>query len=179
MNLSAWLTSPLPREKKKLAPRLSQSKYVRATVRAIVDFPVPANPLSQNIHRSSPPFAHSYISRRSSTRAFSRHVDSCCFDKELKGASSAYGKLLSGPSSPNLPISAQSRSTRGRSTHGMCTSLQGELWRLRRYRYPCSYARMNFHPSRGGMHQGRTSGMSLIRSCCKNIVPGSGAKTER
>jgi hypothetical protein len=46
-NLPAWLTSPPPLEKKKLAPRQSYSNYLRAMVRAIVDFPVPAKPLSQ------------------------------------------------------------------------------------------------------------------------------------
>jgi hypothetical protein len=44
-NLPAWLTSSPPLEKK-LAPRRSRSKYLRATVRAIVDFPVPAKPFS-------------------------------------------------------------------------------------------------------------------------------------
>ena len=101
-NLPAWPTSPPPREKKKLAPRIFRSKYVRAAVRAIVDFPVLAKPLSQKIHRSSSPSAYLCISRRTSTRVFSRHVGSCCFAYELKGASLAYGKLLSGLSSPEL-----------------------------------------------------------------------------
>jgi hypothetical protein len=112
-NLPAWLMSPPPREKKKLAPRLFRSKYVRATVRAIVDFPVPAKPLSQKMHRSSLPSAHLYISRRTSTRVFLRHVGSCCFIYELNGASLAYGKLLSGLSSPNFLVSAQFQIRRG------------------------------------------------------------------
>ena len=37
-------------------------KYLRATVRAIVDFPVPAKPFSQKMQRSSCPSAQSYIS---------------------------------------------------------------------------------------------------------------------
>jgi len=56
-NLSAWLTSPPPLEKKKLAPRRSSSRYLRAIGRAIVDFPILAKPLSQKIHRSSCPSA--------------------------------------------------------------------------------------------------------------------------
>ena len=48
-NLPAWLISPPPLEKKKLAPSAFSSKYPRAIVRAIVDFPVPAKPLSQKI----------------------------------------------------------------------------------------------------------------------------------
>jgi hypothetical protein len=48
-NLPAWLISPPPLEKKKLAPSDVSSKCLRAMVRAIVDFPVPAKPLSQKI----------------------------------------------------------------------------------------------------------------------------------
>jgi hypothetical protein len=66
-NFLAWLTSPLSREKKKLAPRRFCSKYLPATVRAIVDFSVPAKPFSQKIRCSSCSSAQSYISRRSST----------------------------------------------------------------------------------------------------------------
>jgi hypothetical protein len=53
-NLPAWLTSPPPLEKKKLAPRRFP-EYLQATVRPIVDFPVPARPHSQKMHRSSCP----------------------------------------------------------------------------------------------------------------------------
>jgi hypothetical protein len=53
-NFLAWLTSPPPLEKKKLAPRRSSLQYLLAMVRAIVDFPVPAKPLSQNMRPSSP-----------------------------------------------------------------------------------------------------------------------------
>jgi hypothetical protein len=79
-NLLAWPTSPPPREKKKLAPRRFCFAYPRATVRAIVDFPVPARPFSQKIHRSSCPFfpsAQSYISCRRSTRVSGRQAGSC------------------------------------------------------------------------------------------------------
>ena len=38
--------SPPPLEKKKLVPRRLNSAYLWATVRAMVDFPVPAMPLS-------------------------------------------------------------------------------------------------------------------------------------
>jgi hypothetical protein len=177
-NLPAWPTSPPPREKKKLAPRLFRSKNVRATVRAIVDFPVPAKPLSQKMHCLSPPSAHSCISRRSSTRVFWRHVGSCCFANELKGASLAYGKLLSGLSSPNLLISVQSQPRRGRSAHGNCTSLQGEPWHLRRCGHHCRHVRMNSHPSRGKTGLGRTSRMWLIQSWW-NLWGCSGAKRAR
>ena len=95
-NLPAWLTSLLPFEKKKLAPRRPCSKYLRATVRAIVDFPVPAKPFSQKMHRLSCPSAQSYISRRTSTRVSGRQGGSCCLLYELKGASAANGKHLSG-----------------------------------------------------------------------------------
>jgi hypothetical protein len=54
-NLPAWPMSPPPREKKKLAPRHPHWKKSRATVRAIVDFPVPAKPFSQKMHRLSCP----------------------------------------------------------------------------------------------------------------------------
>jgi len=57
-NLPAWLTSPLPFVKKKLAPSCFFSEYPRAIVRAIVDFPVPAKPFSQKIYRSSCSSAH-------------------------------------------------------------------------------------------------------------------------
>jgi hypothetical protein len=106
-NLPAWPTSPPPREKKKLAPRHFRTKHARATVRAIVDFPVPARPLSQKMHRSSSPSAHSCICRRTSTRVFSRHVGSCCFAYELKGASLAHGKLLGRLSNPEVLVSAR------------------------------------------------------------------------
>ena len=45
-NLLAFLTSPPPLEKKKLAARRPYSKQARATVCTIVDFPVPAILLS-------------------------------------------------------------------------------------------------------------------------------------
>ena len=93
-NLPAWPTSPPPREKKKLAPRRCCSEYVRATVRAMVDFPVPAKPFNQKMHRSSCLTAQLYMSRRSSTRVSWRQVGSCRRWYELKGASTAYGSRL-------------------------------------------------------------------------------------
>ena len=88
-NFPGWLTSPPPREKKKLAPRDFWSEYLRAIVRAIVDFPVPARPFSQKIHRSSSLSAQIYISRRSSTRVLGRQEGECCFAYELNDASIA------------------------------------------------------------------------------------------
>ena len=99
-NLPACPTSPPPREKKKLAARRLSSKCWRATVRAMVDLPVPASPLSQKTHRSSSPFAQLYISSRRATRVSGRQAGSCCFVSELKGASSARGRrsrMLLGP----------------------------------------------------------------------------------
>jgi hypothetical protein len=61
-NFLAWLISPPPLEKKKLALSDVSSEYLRAMVQAIVDFPVPAKPLSQKIQRSSCPSAHVCIS---------------------------------------------------------------------------------------------------------------------
>ena len=92
-NLPACPTSPPPREKKKLAAR-RLSWYLRATVRAIVDLPVPARPLSQKMHRSSGPSAQLSISSRRATRVLGRHAGSCCFANELKGASAARGRRL-------------------------------------------------------------------------------------
>ena len=94
-NLPAWPTSPPPREKKKLAPRRFRSRYLRATVRAIVDFPVPAKPFSQKMHRSSCPSAQLYMSRRTSTRVSRRQVESCCRWYALNDASAAEGRVLS------------------------------------------------------------------------------------
>jgi hypothetical protein len=71
-NLSGRPTSLPPREKKKLAPRYFWLKYLRATVRAIVDFPVPAKPFSQKMQRLSCLSAQPYISRRRSTRVLGR-----------------------------------------------------------------------------------------------------------
>lgn len=102
-NLPAWPTSPPPREKKKLAPRRFFSKYVRATVRAIVDFPVPAKPFSQKMQRSSWLSAQSYIDSRRSTRVLGRQEGESCFAYELNDASIAYARL----SSTALPVSAR------------------------------------------------------------------------
>lgn len=94
-NLPAWPISPPPRSKKKLAPRHFWSKYLRATVRATVDFPVPAKPFSQKMHRSFCPSAQLYMSRRRSTRVSGRQVRSYCRWYTLNGASIATGKELS------------------------------------------------------------------------------------
>jgi len=94
-NLPAWLTSPPPLEKKKLAPRRFCSLNLRATVREIVDFPVPARPFSQKISRSSCPSfpsAQSYISCSRPRRVLGRQAGSSWRPYELKGASSAYGR---------------------------------------------------------------------------------------
>ena len=61
-------TSPPPFVKKKLAPSRFFPKYLGAIVWAIVDFPVPAKPLSQKMHRLSCPSAQLYISCSRSTR---------------------------------------------------------------------------------------------------------------
>jgi hypothetical protein len=72
-------------------------------VSAIVDFPVPAKPFSQKIHRSSCLSAQSYISCSRSTRVSGRQVGESCLLYELKGASAADGRR----SSPELPVSAR------------------------------------------------------------------------
>jgi hypothetical protein len=94
-NFPAWPTSPPPCEKKKLAPRRFWSKYFRAIVRAMVDFPVPAKPFNQKMHLPSCASVQLYISRRRSTRVSGKQVASCCRSFELKADSAAYGKRLS------------------------------------------------------------------------------------
>jgi hypothetical protein len=71
-------------------------------VRAIVDFPVPAKPFSQKMHRLSCPSAQLYISCSRSTRVLGRQVGACCLLYELNGASAADGRR----SIPELPVSA-------------------------------------------------------------------------
>ena len=93
-NLRAWLTSLPPIKKKKLAPRRFQLKYLRATVRAIVDFPMPAKPFSQKIYRSSCPSAHLYIFYRRSTRVSRRQVALYQLSCELNGAPIANQRRL-------------------------------------------------------------------------------------
>ena len=104
-NLPAWLTSPPPRENKKLAPRRSSSQHLQAMVREIVDFPVPAKPFSQKMKCSSGLLDQLYISRRMSMQVFWRQVGSCCRAYELNGASLVYGKRLSGLSNPESSVS--------------------------------------------------------------------------
>jgi hypothetical protein len=77
-----------------------QSPYLRATVRAMVDLPVPASPLSQKTHRPSVPSAQLCISSRRATRVSGRQAGSCCFANALKGASSARGRRSRVLSSP-------------------------------------------------------------------------------
>jgi hypothetical protein len=75
--------------------------YLRATVREIVDFPVPARPFNQKMHRSSclsSLSAQLYMSRRRSTRVLGRQAGSCWRSKELKGALVAKGSRLRGSS---------------------------------------------------------------------------------
>ena len=102
-NLPAWLTSPPPLEKKKLAPRPCSSNNLQTIVRAIVDLPVPAKQLSQKMHRSSCPSAQSYSSRSRSTRVLGRQVGSSWRSNELSGAPVANGRQ----SSPSSPVSAR------------------------------------------------------------------------
>jgi hypothetical protein len=93
-NFPACLTSSPPRAKKKLALRRTYLKYFRVIIRVIVNFPMPAKPFSQKIHRSSYLSAQPYISRRSSMRVLEKHEGECCFIYELNGALTAYGKRL-------------------------------------------------------------------------------------
>ena len=102
-NLRALLTSSPPSKNKKLAPRRFYSKNLRATVRAIVDFPVPARPFSQKMYRISCPFvpsAQSYILCRRSTCVSGRQVGSCWRSQELKAALVANGRRPRGSSRP-------------------------------------------------------------------------------
>jgi hypothetical protein len=90
-NLVACPRSPRPLEKKKLAPRLFCLYHLRATVRAIVDFPVPAIPFNQNMHAPLQSSLHAMICWRRSTRVSGKHSGSCCHSRELKAAPSAQG----------------------------------------------------------------------------------------
>ena len=64
-----------------------------AIVREIVDFPISAIPLSQNMHLLCTLLAHSAISRHSSTLVFSRHFGFCSSSWESKAAPTATGSL--------------------------------------------------------------------------------------
>jgi hypothetical protein len=102
-NLPAWLTSLLPFEKKKLAPRRFYLLYLRAIVREIIDFPVPARPFSQKMHCSfypSFPSAQSYIRYRRSIRVSGRQAGSYWRLKELNSPCIANGRRLRGSSRP-------------------------------------------------------------------------------
>jgi hypothetical protein len=85
-NFPACLTSSSSLEKKKLAPRHPRSQYSRAIVRAIVDFPVPAHPLSQKKSLPSSPSAHFFIRSRTSTRVLGRQRGSSSFPEALNSA---------------------------------------------------------------------------------------------
>jgi hypothetical protein len=56
--MPAWLESPPPLEKKKLAARRRCSLNSCAMVRAIADLPVPGHPLNQNMQLLSSPSTH-------------------------------------------------------------------------------------------------------------------------
>ncbi len=88
-NLSALLTSSSPLEKKKLAkkfsPRRPLSKYSREIVWAMIDFPVPAQPLNQKIFNRSCPSIHALIWFRISTRVLGRQMSSL-FPEALNAA---------------------------------------------------------------------------------------------
>src|SRR5271155_3512111 len=71
------------------------SECLATSVRAIVDLPVPAKPLSQKMLGEYSPSAQSYISWRRSTRVSGRQVGSCCRWYALNGASVAVGRELS------------------------------------------------------------------------------------
>ena len=92
-NWPAWLISPRPREKKKLAASLFFSAKSQATVREIVDFPVPAIPLSQKIHSPSGSSNQSIIFWRSSTLVSGKQRSSCSQSRWLYAAPSAFGSL--------------------------------------------------------------------------------------
>jgi len=86
-NFEARARSPLPLEKKKLPPSRFSLSHVRATVRAMVDFPVPAIPFNQKMHASPGLFDQCTISWRRPTRVSSKHIDSCSARRELNAAS--------------------------------------------------------------------------------------------
>ena len=67
-NMREWLTSFLPRVKKKLAASRFFSASSRAIVREIVDLPVPAIPFSQKMHLPFGSSHQSIICLRRSTR---------------------------------------------------------------------------------------------------------------
>jgi hypothetical protein len=96
----AWLISPPPFEKKKLALRRCWSRYLRATGYAIVDFPVPAKLFSQKMSRSPLLSAYLYMSFRSPTRVLGRQLGLYWRLYELKCAFVADGRRLSGSLRP-------------------------------------------------------------------------------
>jgi hypothetical protein len=96
-NLEALPRSPSPFLKKKLAPSWALLANDCAIVRAIVDFPVPAMPFSQNIGLPLLSSAHSVIWRRSSTLVFARHLvlySSLCESKDAPLAMGSFAKSI-------------------------------------------------------------------------------------
>lgn len=86
-NLRVDAKSPPPLEKKKLAPSRFLALYSRAIVSAIVDLPVPAQPLSQYIRCPPSPSAHFLICARMSRCVLGRQVAICCLFAASKDAS--------------------------------------------------------------------------------------------
>ena len=94
--LDASPRSRSPLLKKKLAPRALRSLKRVATVREMVDLPVPALPFSQNMPLPLGSPAHSCIRSRTSVRVSGWHWALCSLAWESKAASSAIGRLAIG-----------------------------------------------------------------------------------
>ena len=92
-NLEALPRSPSPLLKKKLAPSCCWPANDWATVRAIVDFPVPAMPFNQYMGLPFLSLAHSVMWRSSSTLVSARHLGLCSSTRESKDAPLAIGNL--------------------------------------------------------------------------------------
>ena len=92
-SIPVWATSPPPRAKKKLAPKIPFPCSSFANVRAIVDFPVPAMPFSQKICCSCSLLAYTntLISSSTAVRVCWRHSALSCWLDALKGACAATG----------------------------------------------------------------------------------------
>lgn len=90
-NLRRSPRSASPLLKKNVAPRWPVQDNERLIVRDIVDFPVPAMPLSQNIAFALGSPTQVDMVFRSSTRVFARQVALCSSAWESKDAPSATG----------------------------------------------------------------------------------------
>ena len=88
------VSAPSPREKKRLAPSNPRSSVSSATVCAIVDFPIPANPFNQNIGGvlGSGFSIHALISCKIACQVPSKHVFRALRLPELWLACSARGR---------------------------------------------------------------------------------------